>query len=261
MGYNGGRQLRATRTRQWHRVFTVDAETLYRQLGRLIETCPKFAPYGNLTSDQLEWLGRARALLKETGDLTLVAGFDMATQAVHGALRLDALPQIMQNLYHALAIAELNAPPSAQGAFIPANSTFDAFTAINKVLQSAKQDILMVDPYLDEAILTEYGGSVPPGVMLRLLSDQSSAKDSLKPAATRWAQQHGAARPLGLRLAPPKALHDRLILIDGTTAHTLTQSLKDFAKRSPAEIVRTDDTAALKVSAYEAVWATAAIIV
>jgi len=44
------------------------------------------------------------------------------------------------------------------------------------------------------------------------------------------------------------------------TAWILTQSLKDFAKRAPAEIVRADDTAALKIDAYEAIWASAVVV-
>ena len=64
-----------------------------------------------------------------------------------------------------------------------------------------------------------------------------------------------------VRLAPSKTLHDRAILIDRITAWTLTQSLKDFAKRSPAEIVRADDTAILKIAAYENLWTSAQIIV
>ncbi|BAM92882.1 hypothetical protein S58_69160 [Bradyrhizobium oligotrophicum S58] len=44
-------------------------------------------------------------------------------------------------------------------------------------------------------------------------------------------------------------------------AWTLTQSLKDFAARSPATIVKVDaETAALKVSAYGAIWQTAAAL-
>jgi len=58
----------------------------------------------------------------------------------------------------------------------------------------------------------------------------------------------------------PKTLHDRAIFVDKAKAWTLTQSLKDFAKRSPAEIVRADDTAALKIAAYEAIWATSKVI-
>jgi hypothetical protein len=56
-------------------------------------------------------------------------------------------------------------------------------------------------------------------------------------------------------------LHDRAIFIDSTNAWLLTQSLKDFAKRSPAEIVRANDTATLKIAAYEAIWDGAVIVV
>jgi len=128
------------------------------------------------------------------------------------------------------------------------------------VLQTANKEVLIVDPYMDETALTEFGGAVPAGVLLRLLADQSTHKPTLQPAATRWASQHGVSRPIQVRLAPQKTLHDRAIFIDRMTAWILTQSLKDFAKRAPAEIVRADDTAALKIDAYEAIWASAVVV-
>jgi hypothetical protein len=75
-------------------------------------------------------------------------------------------------------------------------------------------------------------------------------------AAIKWKQQH-TSRALEVRLAASRTLHDRVILVDGSTSWAVTQSLKDFAKRSPAEIIRADDTAELKVQAYEAIWRTA----
>jgi hypothetical protein len=92
------------------------------------------------------------------------------------------------------------------------------------------------------------------------MSDQSTVKASLPPAAIRWQTQFGAARPISPRLAPPKSLHDRAIFIDASTAWVLTQSLKDFAKRAPAEIVRADDTASLKIAAYENIWIQSQVI-
>jgi hypothetical protein len=68
-----------------------------------------------------------------------------------------------------------------------------------------------------------------------------------------------ATRPLEIRLAPARSLHDRLIIVDGAQAWTLTQSLKDFAARSPATIVKVDgETAGLKICAYDAIWRGAA---
>jgi hypothetical protein len=239
----------------------VEPETLYRQIGRLIETVPEFVACGNLTSDQLQWLGRARALVKETGDIALMAAIGNLTTAMHSPIRLEAFQQILHTLYDALAIAELRAPPSERGAFIPAGNKFEAFAAINRMLQSATSDVLIVDPYLDETVLTEFGGSVPEGVPLRLLGDGAHVSPSLGPAALAWAKQYGTKRRLAVRMAPARTLHDRVALIDKKTAWTVTQSFKDFAKRSPAEIVRADDTASLKIPAYEAIWSSATVVV
>ena len=114
---------------------------------------------------------------------------------------------------------------------------------------------------MDETALTEFGSAVPENVCLRLMADQASCKPTLQPAARNWVKQYGGTRPLLVRLAPQNTLHDRAIFVDQTTAWTLTQSLKDFAKRSPAEIVRADDTAALKIAAYEGLWVSAQVIV
>jgi hypothetical protein len=229
-------------------------ETLYRQLGRLIETMPQFSNTGFLTTEQHRWLGLADALVMIGGDLTDQASWRAETSRLHTAARMWALDALRNILYRVLASAELKAPPSAQGAFIPVGNSFDAFASLSKLLGAAKQDVLIVDPYLDESALTEFGCAVPEGVSLRLLADQASCKSSLYPATAKWVEQYGATRPLFVRLSQPKRLHDRAIFIDHTQAWILTQSLKDFAKKSPAEIVRADDTAPMKIAAYQDIW-------
>jgi hypothetical protein len=160
-----------------------------------------------------------------------------------------------------LAVAELNAPAAAQGAFIPAGSAFDGFAAVGKVLSAAKGRLLIVDPYLDEKVLTDFAPLASEGVAICLLADQQSVKPSLQPAATRWSAQYGAKRPLEVKLAPPRALHDRLIIVDGNEAWDLTQSLNAFAVRSPATIVRSGpEQAALKIPYYESIWASEVVL-
>jgi hypothetical protein len=238
---------------------TLNAESLYRQLGRLIEEMPKKWD-GHVSDEAHRWIGRADALLDQNGDVRDTTEFRMATARLGTAMWPTALEQIKRVLYRALAAAELKAPAAVRGSFIPVGSSFDAFAAISKILQTAKRDVLIVDPYMDETALTEFGQAVPPGVTLRLLADEKDHKSTLTPASQKWAAQYGTTRPLSVRLAGPRTLHDRAIFIDGVGAWTLTQSLKDFAKRSPAEIVRADDTAALKIAAYEGVWSTASVV-
>jgi hypothetical protein len=234
-------------------------EELYRRLGRIIEAAPP-PPEPALSTEFMKWVGQASALINAIGDLALSAEAQLATNGLHYPDRKLKFEKLMLLLHKALAIAELDAPPGAQGAFIPVGNTLDAYVALAKILGSAKIDVLIVDPYMDDTVITEFAASVPEGIPLRLLTDEATAKPNLAPAAMKWNQQYPTRR-LGVRLASPRALHDRAIFIDKTQAWTVTQSLKDLAKRSPAEIVRGDDTAALKVSAYEAVWTTATVIV
>jgi hypothetical protein len=168
--------------------------------------------------------------------------------------------KLMLVLYRVLASAELASPPGAQGAFIPVGNSFDAYAAVAKVMASARRDVLIVDPYMDDTVLIDFGGTLPERVTLRLLTDQATVKPSLAPAAGRWKAQH-SSRPLEVRLASAKALHDRAIFIDGHEAWTVTQSLKDLAKRSPAEIVRADDIAPLKIASYEDIWSKSTVVV
>jgi hypothetical protein len=207
----------------------------------------------------MKWVGQVTAVLKESSDLKLEMEANAAIALLNRPNRKDYFQTIMVTLYKALAVAELNAPQSAQGAFIPVGNSFDAFAAVSRILGGAQRDVLLVDPYMDESVLTEFAGSVQEAVALRLLTDQATAKPGLGPAVRRWQTQY-ANRPLEARLAAPRALHDRAIFIDGSQAWTVTQSLKDLARRSPAEIVRADDTAALKIAAYETIWTSATIV-
>jgi hypothetical protein len=244
---------------------TIDPQSLYMQLGRLIETMPAdIGAPGPMPAAMLQWLGRGSALLQATGDITDSSHFEHAVSVLKMTRQLgqsssSPVEGIALVLHRALAKAELKAPAAMQGAFIPAGNAFDAMAAVGKVLQTAARDILVVDPYMDETALTDFAVLAPERVAIRLLADKQGHKPSLKPAVQRWISQNAASRPLDAKLAPSHALHDRLIAVDGMEAFTLTQSLNAFAARSPAAIVRVDrETAALKIAAYEAMWAAAA---
>jgi hypothetical protein len=101
---------------------------------------------------------------------------------------------------------------------------------VGKALSEAKADVLMVDPYADATALTDYAVLAPDMVPVRLLA-RADRKSLLKPAADRWVQQF-KDRPLAVRLAPAKTLHDRLILVDGKTAWVSGQSFNKLAERA-----------------------------
>lgn len=234
---------------------TFDAESLYLQLGRLVESMPDLTRPGPLSAETHRWLGRAFALVFQVADPADIGVLTVAINNLDSSIRDLNAHTIISVVHRALALAELEAPATAQGAFIPAGNAFDAFAAVGKVLSGATREVLIVDPYMDEKALTDFAPLASENVTIRLLADENYHKPTLKPAAVRWTSQYGNARPLEARLASARALHDRLIVVDGQDAWTLTQSLNAFAARSPASIVRVDaETAALKVAAYQDRW-------
>ncbi|WP_367394975.1 hypothetical protein [Cupriavidus sp. Agwp_2] len=240
----------------------IEPESLYMQIGQIIATMPDLTRVGHYSNDVLQWLGRAAALIEASGDIADSVTFRNLTGRLHfQGMRPSLTQEIALLLHRALARAEIRAPASAQGSFIPVGESFSAVAAVSKVLAGARQTVLIVDPYADAKVLTDFAVLAPEGVQVRILSDAGTVKPSLKPAAESWSKQYGAARPLEIRLAPARSLHDRIITVDDAQAWTLTQSLKDFAARSPASIVKVDaETGGLKIGAYSVIWQEAAAL-
>jgi len=234
-------------------------EMLYTKLGRLLESIPPISDssYAN-DLGVIKWLSDSEACIRAYGDSEVTAEFRAHRKWLATAsFTTERARNILEILFNALANLEFELPPGLSGTFIPVGSTFDAFVQIGRILKSAQTNVLIVDPYMDESILTSYFSTQPPGVPLRLLTTDKAQANSVKGGAQNWKSQFGQTRPLELRLAHQKKLHDRLILVDGKDAWTVTQSFKDLAARSPGEIIRTPDVAQLKIDAYEDIWTNA----
>jgi hypothetical protein len=237
----------------------MDAEALYAQIGHLVETIPDLIARPVLPATGL-WLGRAHALISNVAskqDLAKFAGgMDMIMSSSDFVHRRRAMGDIQAVLYRALSAAEMLAPIKSQGAFIPAGNAFDALAAVGKVLGTATISALIVDPYLDEKVLTEFAPMAAENITLKLLSDVQTVKPSFSPALGAWRRQFGtSSRLLEARLAPARSLHDRLIIVDDIQVWILTQSLNALAARAPASLARVEtDAAALKIEAYASIW-------
>ncbi len=222
----------------------MDADALYIRVGRLIECMPDLANVV-LNTDTLKWFGDAYAVAEASGDVFLKVELKSAIDNISrlagyaaSASQAQASARIIQTtLYRILFTTELKASAAVQSSFIPAGNSFDAISAISKVLNKAQQDILIVDPYLDHTVLTDFAVLVQENVLIRLLADQKDHKPSLEPSFQRWVVQHGSNRRVQLRLAPARTTHDRLIIIDHSEVWILTQSLNAFAHRAPASLV------------------------
>lgn len=240
----------------------IDPEALYQQLGHLLAATPNFENGEWSTPEGQQWLGRAFALVKMVGDPLDVASIKVASNNLGNAIHKANAQTIVAVLYRALATAELAAPSAAQGSFIPVGESFTALSSVSKVLGAATKSVMFVDGYADANLLIDYAVLASDGVSVLVIADQADYKAGLQPAAEHWGRQYGQARPLEVRLAPPKTLHDRLLILDSRDVFTLGQSFNALAKRSPTSLVRVDpDTASRKVDAYDKVWGAAVPLV
>lgn len=241
----------------------MDPAALYQQLGQLIAAMPDLMNDDWNTPAGRRWLGRAAALIEAGGNGTDSAVFNVSSNGLGTVLHVQNVQAIISVIHRALARAELAAPASVQGAFLPVGEPFAAFAAVGKVLGGATATALIVDPYADQNILTEFAVLAPEGVRVMILADEESHKPALRPAAANWAKQYGPGRPLQVRLAPPKSLHDRVIIVDDREVWAVGQSFNALAKRAPTSLVRVVDpeTVNMKVDAYAAMWATATALV
>lgn len=232
------------------------AEAIYLRLGSLIADAPDLK--ADPTPDTRRWVARVFAVIEGSNllDGVSVASFQIASQSLEGVLREMNADRILAIAHQALAKAELHAPAGLQGAFIAAGHSFDAFAAVGKALGTATGDVFIIDPYADAKLLTDYAPLAPETASVRVLTEATTHSKSLKPAAEHWRQQ--MKQPLEVRIASPRTLHDRLILIDGKTAFVLGQSFKDLAARAHTSLVRMPlDAGKLKVEAYELMWSSA----
>jgi len=238
-------------------------EALFAQLKELATSVPNLEarPLDMTNPETLTWLGRLSAAVGEVGDLSDVISLKLAIERLQSMGQSVSVGNIMVILYRSLARVESKIPSAARGSFIAAGSPFDALKTIGNLFGEAKSSIRIVDPYLDEKVLTTFATMASEGVVIELLADAATVKGGLKPAVAAWSAQYGTLRIVAARLASPKSLHDRLIIIDGTIVWDLSQSIKDFAARSPASASKADpELAAMKIGAYDTIWQAATAI-
>jgi len=230
-------------------------EALYHQLGRLRNEMPPWSELGTPAASR--WIGGILAVVEAVdGSLmevvTLRGYFDHINRYECTERTSNMIAQAIDTV---IAKLELNLPAGVQGTFIPAGGIHDGYQAVSKAAGLAQKHVLFVDPYADDTLISDFAPLAPEGLRVFVLGDEKNVKPSLKPAAVRWIAQWGSKRPLEVRVTPARTLHDRLLVIDSSTAWVVGQSFKDLAKRAHSSLVRMDpDSGILKINAHIEMW-------
>jgi len=230
------------------------ANTLYFRLGQLLAEMPDLATEPT-TLEAASWLERAFEALEASGSLADVFQLRVAAENLSGGIRARHAETIAEILRRALVKVEPEVPLEVQGTFIIAKTAADAFVAVQRILATTENNVMLVDPQADARALTDIAVLVPDRIVVRVLADQDAHNGSLRSATQRWMRQFGKARPLYVRLAASGTLVDTLILVDGTTAWALRQPLSKIGRSSYTSLVRMPpDTTSAMMNTYAARW-------
>jgi hypothetical protein len=232
----------------------MEPEVLLAQLRALFERSPDFEQYSPTSKDHMIWLGQAHALVSRWNRLEASFFRSAVNFLPIDLLRQNNVAQIFCIIQRAIADLELLVPDNAKTVF-GVGEVYDVFRALNEVIASAEKSIFIVDPYLDDTVFNHYLTSRKSGVTVRLLLSKNA--DQLKPAFEKYNEQYGQV----VQIKKTKAVHDRVIFIDGYVCWVLGQSLKDAAKAKPTYLAPlAPDVVSAKLDDYENIWVSASII-
>ena len=229
----------------------MEPEVLLAQLRALFERAPDFELYSPTSREHMVWLGQAHALISRWNRLE-ASSFQSASDFLPMELiRENNVAKLFGIIQRAIADLELQVPDNTRTVF-KSGEVYDVFRALNEVISSAEKSIFIIDPYLDDSVFNHYLTSRKPEVKVRLLLSKNA--DQLKAAAEKYNQQFGNV----VEIRKTKAVHDRVIFLDGYVCWVLGQSLKDAAKAKPTYLAPlAPDVVQAKLQDYEDIWASA----
>ena len=155
----------------------------------------------------------ATGVLKEY----IVSGYSINTHKITEQ-RLLSLENDMQTVKSKIRSNELEL---IQGIFYN-GEIFDAYIFVNDLLKSAKKDIVLIDNYIDDTVLTLF--SKYNNLKFTIIT--KSINKHLKLDIEKYNEQYS-----NLTVKISNKFHDRFLLIDNKESYHIGASLKDLGKK------------------------------
>jgi hypothetical protein len=227
----------------------VPAARILAEVEEVSRSIPPLAEWSKWYDANNIWFGRLRAVIKAWDPVEAVFFDGTLTLAMNG--NQFSQRDVIQTLHKARFSLRMKVGVPETVA-IEQGAVYDYFDEVRKIIATAAQDVLFIDPYLDAEFVSKYLGLIREGVSIRLLSYEYIQK-SLLPAVRQWNQQHGAA----VQIRSDRNLHDRYVIIDGTDIYLSGASFKDGGKRAGTVISQLRDSAGAVIGQYEQQWSLA----
>jgi len=222
---------------------------LLAEIDDILRNVPSRETIFNESVENYSWLGRVAAALEE---------WDMV-KGVMAKVHIDNIQNPMAHIsddgrrktltiLHQARHSLLMKTTGPLSVAVSNGMVFNYFDEIRKIIETANESILFVDPYLDAEFVSRYITNVKNGVSIRLLAREKL--NTLLPAVSAYRNQSQQA--IEVRSAP--GFHDRYVFIDGNSCYQSGASFKDGAKQSPTTITQITDAFTAIYSTYEEIW-------
>lgn len=233
------------------------AEQLLVEVQDVIRSMPGARDFSVNPDKCIPWLGRASAAMNQWDAARSMVHFEPEVrryaQLQANADRVNFTP-FRQSLLMLLHQAEGDLRLRTTGPLsvgVAAGRVFEYFDELRKLIESAKSDLLIVDPYLDAEFVSRYLAFVSDGTSVRMLARERVS--TLKPAVAAFVAQAG----LSVEVRTVGGFHDRYLFVDEQACYQSGASFKDGAKKTPTVLVQITDAFAGVKATYEQLWASA----
>jgi hypothetical protein len=231
----------------------IPSEQLLWHLEELVRTMPNAAILGDDSDESASWRGRACALVERWNGVKCVIfrnEIDNFISLPREYRNQKHYKNMLTTLHQARSDLQLqtSGPMSVP---IPTGGVYSYFDEIRKIIQTAKQDLLFVDPYLDADFVSNYLPYVSSGTHIRLLTNKKLS--TLLPAVSAFKLQNGSV----ITVKSSRTLHDRFVFVDGLSCYQSGASFKDGGKFSPTTLTQVTDAFTAVKQTYESLWSAA----
>ena len=148
----------------------MDKVALLAELRALANNVPDFNVFTPTSRVHHEWLAKVSSLIGDWNFKEATSLRMSLTMIGNDVARDMGVAGVMGCLHRGIADLELRLPRGASDRVFGPGAVYDFFKSLRDLLASARQSILIIDPYLDHKIFDVYLTAVVPGVGVRLLT-------------------------------------------------------------------------------------------
>jgi len=231
---------------------TIEKHILLLKLTEMMENRPSFGDTRNSDPDSapLQWISKVRGVVQRIG-ISEIAKFDaiVRTTIIYWKPAIQSLQTHIYDIIESLKV-DLEIDGRAEiGSAYKAGDVYSFFKDLKTIIKSARKEIFLIDPYLNSDAFTDYLAEVDSNISTRVL-----VKSKPTELAT-YLEKHIAQFGSKIEMRSSKAIHDRIIFIDGDSCWLMGGSMKDAGKNNPTYLIPLSSEITYdKISIYENIW-------